>query len=226
MTKQADTDKKIASLIKMGEKALASTTEGHQKHYIDEKLFHDFRISTLSFFTTVFGSKSAFYLEFQKEVANPSPSRTKRGMGILEGARKELQGDWLTTVKTELYGKLERDLLGIARKHVTAGNLISATISATTLLENHLQQFASQNNLAIERKLEGKMIEYTAVQLNSRIYKKGLYPRALNKKIFKWLELGEKITTEETNEIEPDQILTMVDGIAALFVEFPINYLE
>lgn len=226
MIKQADTDKKITALIKMGEKVLASKTEGHQKQYLNEKLFHDFRISTLSFFTTVFGTKSAFYTEFQKEVANPSPSRTERGLGILEGARKELQGDWLTPVKTEIYGQLERDLLSIARKHANQGQFTNATIFSTTLLENHLQQFSSQNNLAIGKKIEGKMTAYTAVQLNSRIYKKGLYPRHLNKKIFKWLELKEQITAEETTEIDLEQVTSMIDGIAALFVEFPISYIE
>lgn len=226
MTKQADTDKKIAALIKMGEKVLASKTEGHQKQYLNEKLFHDFRISTLSFFTVVFGTKSSFYTEFQKEVASPSPSRTERGLGILEGARKELQGDWLTPVKTEIYGQLERDLLGIARKHAGQGQLINATIFATTLLENHLQQFASQNNLAIEKKVDGKMEAYTAVQLNSRIYKKGLYPRQLNKKIFKWLELKDQLASTETAAIDLEQVTAMIDGIAALVVEFPISYFE
>ncbi len=226
MTKQADTDKKVAALIKMGEKVLASKTEGHQKQYLNEKLFHDFRISTLSFFTTVFGTKSSFYIEFQKEVANPSPSRTERGIGILEGARKELQGDWLTPVKTTIYGQLERDLLSIARKHAAQGQLLNATIFATTLLENHLQQFASQNNLNIEKKVEEKMIAYTAVQLNSRIYKKGLYPRPLNKKIFKWLELKEQMSSTEAADIDLEQITSMIDGIAALVVEFPINYFE
>ncbi len=226
MTRPTDTDKKIATLIKQGEKALASSSEGHQKFYMNEKLFHDFRISALSFLTVVFGTKSQFYKEFYKEVTSPTPVKTSRGIGILEGARKELQGDWLTPVRAEIYGDFERDILTVAKNQIQQGIIEGGFTLAMGVLENHLQRFASQNNLPIERKTSTTSRPYTAVQLNSRIYKKGLYPRNLNKKIFKWLELQKQLFDPEVELASKDTLMGTVDQIAAFCVEYPINYLD
>ena len=225
MNKQADTDKKIAYLIKLGEKALASTSEGHQRVYMNERLFHDFRISALSFLTVVFGTKSPFYNEFYKEVTNPTPTRTSRGIGILEAAGKELKGNWLTPVRAEVYGQVERDLLTVARNQVQH-NAQGAYTLAIGILENHLRRFATQNNLKIERETNGSNRPYTAVQLNSRIYKKGLYPRNVNKKIFKCLKLKEQLFDAEAETPDKEMLMSSIDQIAAFCVEYPINHLD
>lgn len=216
-----DTDKKIIALIKMGEKVLATTIEGHQKQYIDEKKFHDFRISSLSFLTVVFGTTSPFYNEFQKEVTHPTPTRTERAIGILAAAQRELQGDWLVTMRSELYGRFTLDLLGNARKQLGEGRKLAAILLSTSLFENHLQHFSSQNDLNIARVADGKSTQYSAVQLNSRAYKKGLYDRKNNKLIFTWLELRETAAQDGVNAITDEQVSSMIDGMVAFIVQYP-----
>lgn len=216
-----DTDKKIIALIKMGEKVLDTTIEGHQKQYIDEKKFHDFRISSLSFLTVVFGTTSPFYNEFQKEVTHPTPTRTERALGILTAAQRELQGGWLISMRAELYGRFTLDLLGNARKQLREGRKLAAILLATSLFENHLQHFSSQNDLDITRAIDGKSTLYSAVQMNSRAYKKGLYDRKINKLIFVWLELRDAALQDGVEAITDEQVSTMIDGMVAFIVQNP-----
>lgn len=221
MKTQHDTDKKIIALIKMGEKVIDTTTEGHQKQYIAEKKFHDFRISSLSFLTVVFGTTSPFYKEFEKEVTHPTPSRAERALGILTAAQRELQGDWLVSVRTELYRRFEIDLLGNCRKQLNEGRKLSAIQLSASIFETHLQHVSSQNDLDIERMLEGKFASYTVVQLNSNAYKKGLYDRKSNKAIFSWIELRETAEQNGIEDISDEQVSSMLDGIIAFIIQYP-----
>lgn len=226
MKTQSDTDKKVIALIKMGEKVLETTTEGHQKQYINEKKFHDFRISALSFLSVTFGEHSTFYKEFYKEATSPTPVRTERAIGILTAVQRELQGDWLGSIRSEVFNVFERDMLTIAKKHATAGKAKSAIVLAASLLENHLQNFSVEKGMSIMRDVDGQMVTYTAVQLNSRAYKKGLYERKVNKKIFAWLELYEKCLDLPNSEIESEPIMRAIDGMMMFFVEHPTKVVE
>ena len=221
MKTQHDTDKKIIALIKMGEKVIDTTTEGHQKQYIAEKKFHDFRISSLSFLTVVFGTTSPFYKEFAKEVTHPTPSRAERALGILTAAQRELQGDWLVSVRTELYLRFELDLLANCRKQLNEGKKLGAIQLATSIFETHLQHFSSQNELDIERMVEGKFTSYTLTQLNSNAYKKGLYERKSNKAIFSWIELRETAESDGVEGIDDEQIRSMLEGMIAFIIKYP-----
>ncbi|CAG34813.1 hypothetical protein [Desulfotalea psychrophila] len=92
MKTQRDTDKKIIALIKMGDKILETAVEGHQKQYLNEKKFHDFRISALSFLSVTFGVTSQFYKEFEKEVTLPNPYQNRTCPRYPHGSAKRATG--------------------------------------------------------------------------------------------------------------------------------------
>lgn len=226
MKTQRDTDKKVIALIKMGEKVLDTTTDGHQKQYINEKKFHDFRISALSFLSVTFGDHSAYYKEFYKEVTTPTPVRCERALGILSSVQREIQGDWLTSMRSDIFNVFERDMLSIAKKQALSGKKKAAIILAASLLDNHLQNFSTENGMNIMHEVDGKMIAFTAVQLNSRAYKKGLFDRKVNKRIFAWLELAEASIDLPDADIDTNAVTKAIDNMTAFFVEFPTKPVE
>lgn len=226
MKTQRDTDKKVIALIKLGEKVLDTTTDGHQKQYINEKKFHDFRISALSFLSVTFGDHSPFYKEFYKEVTTPTPVRCERALGILSSVQREVQGDWLTSMRSEIFNVFERDMLSIAKKQALSGKKKSALILAASLLDNHLQNFSTENGMSIMRDVGGKLVPFSSVQLNSRAYKKGLYDRKINKRIFAWIELAEASIDLPDADIEVDAVTKAIDNMTGFFVEYPTKPVE
>ncbi len=108
MKNQDELIAQAAAIITMGEKVLASeTAEGQSKTFVNEQKFHDFRITALSFLSRVFGEVSSYYQSFKTEVTHNTASRTRRGVGMLTAAKRELKGDWLETTR----GAVARDFL-------------------------------------------------------------------------------------------------------------------
>lgn len=221
MKTQKDTDKKVIALIKMAEKVLETATAGHQKHYIHEKKFHDFRISSLSFLSVVFGDKSPFYKEFEKEVTTPTPTRAERGLGILTAVQRELQGDWLQSVRGEIYNSLERNMLKSCQTLLQNGQKLSAIVLAAGIIDTHLKSLCLEKGVNTTKEQDGKQVDCTAIQLNSRTYKKGIFERKLNKKIFFALEIAQKANNEGITEITDEQVEKMLANTLELIITFP-----
>ncbi|MGL1932574.1 MAG: hypothetical protein OCC45_12585 [Desulfotalea sp.] len=224
-TKQ-ETDKKVIALIKMAEKILETATAGHQKHYINEKMFHDFRISSLSFLAVVFSEKSPFYKEFEKEVTTPTPIRTERGLGILTSVQRELQGDWLTSVRGEIFNSMERGMIQNCQNQLKNGQKLSAIILASGILDNHLRSLCVDKGVNTSKDVAGEQVDCSTIQLNSRAYKKNVYDRKFNKNIFSWIEIQQKADCDGVSEIKDEQVENMLKGIIELIVKFPCTPVE
>ncbi len=80
MKNQDELIAQAAAIITLGEKVLATeTSDSQSKSLVNEQNFHDFRISSLSFLSRVFGETSTYYESFRTEVIHHTASRTRRG---------------------------------------------------------------------------------------------------------------------------------------------------
>ncbi|WP_041277430.1 hypothetical protein [Desulfotalea psychrophila] len=129
-------------------------------------------------------------------------------------------------MKTEVYGKFERGLLINAKRQLSEGKKLSALVLAMNLLESHLQNFSLQNEMSIMREVGGVTHPYTSVQINSRVYKKGLYERKTNKSIFTWLEIQQKASDDGIDSISEEQINKLIDGIILFTITYPTEPAE
>ncbi len=167
------------AIIILGEKVLATeTSENQSKSLVNEQKFHDFRITALSFFSRVFGETSTYYESLRTEVIHHTASRTRRGIGILTAAKRELQGDWLTTTSGAVSRDNLLDMLRIARIQFDQDNYSAAAIIAGAILEKHLRNLCLARGIAIHNEIQSKAVPKKGLQLTGEAYKKEIVRQA------------------------------------------------
>lgn len=204
----------LAAILTTGEKVLATETgENQQKRLVSEEKFHDFRISAMSFLGRVFGQDSTYHQSFKSEVTQPSASRTRRGIGILTAAEKDLRGDWLETTSGAITRDVLTDMLRLAKSQLELQNLKAAAIIAGVVLEKQLRNLCLINGIKIHNEIQNKAVAKKGLQLTGEAYKRKLYDRQANKEIISWLELYDRAAEAKGGDIPTEQVKTMVNGV-------------
>lgn len=207
---QADT------MINIGEKVLATESgESQLKPLVNEKKFHDFRISALSYMSRVFGENSNFYQTFRTEVTHPTSSRTRRGLGLLEGAKRELQGDWLSTTQGALTRSILEDMLQMAENQLEMQNSSAAATITGTVIELQLRYLCQARGLSIHNEIQGKAVPKKVLQLAGDGYKKKILSRQDNKAVVSWIDLC-RDGAEGKDSVTVKQVKTMIRGVKNL----------
>lgn len=201
------------ALINIGENVLATESgESQLKPLVNEKKFHDFRISALSYLSRVFGESSNFYQTFRTEVTHPTSSRTRRGLGLLEGAKRELQGDWLSTTRGALIRDTLEDMLQLAADQLDKGNNIAAASITGAVVELQLRYLCQAGGVSIHNHVQGKAVPKKGIQLAGDGYKKKILSRQENKVVTSWLNLSESIS-EGKDSVTTKQIKAMLRDV-------------
>lgn len=214
MKNQDELIAQAAAIITMGEKVLATeTSDGQSKSLVNEQKFHDFRLSALSFFSRVFGEVSTYYESFRTEVTHHTASRTRRGIGMLTAAQKELQGDWLETTKGTVCRNILADMLRLARMQFEQNNHVAAAIISGAILEEQLRNICLARGIALHNEIQGKAVPKKGLQLTGEAYKKKLYDRQDNKAVMAWLELFDAAAKGNSDAVSRDQVKSMLNEI-------------
>ena len=204
------------AVVKLGEKVLASEATGsQQKSYVDEQTFHDFRIAATSYLVRVFGENSTYYQSFRTEVTHPTTSRTRRGMGMVTAALRELQGDWLETTRGMISRETLADLLRLAQQQLDLQNHMATAVITGSVLEVLLQHLCLANGIPTENQLQKKAVVKKGLQLTGDAYKKKLFNRQEHKSIISWLELNEAACGKNETVAATD-VKAMYLGVRAL----------
>ena len=201
-----------SAIITMGEKVLGTeTVDDKSKALVNEFKFHDFRISALSFLSRVFGEVSTYYQSFRTEVTHHTASRTRRGIGMLTAAKRELQGNWLETTTGGASRDILLDMLRLARIQFDQDNHLAAAVISGAILEQQLRNLCLARGIAINNELHGKAVPKRGLQLTGEAYKKKLYDRQDNKAIISWLEICDDAAKGKADTITSGQVKSMLD---------------
>jgi len=201
------------TLINIGEKVLATeSSESQLKPLVNEKNFHDFRISALSYLSRVFGESSNFYQAFRTEVTHPTSSRTRRGLGLLDGAKRELQGDWLSTTQGALTRNILEEMLQLAENQLEQENRGAAASITGAVVELHLRYLCQARGLSIHNEIQGKAVPKKVLQLAGDGYKKKILSRQDNKAVVSWIELC-KDGAEGKDSVTVKQVKAMIRSV-------------
>lgn len=214
---------KLQAIIEMGNGVLATETQGFQKQtFVDEQKFHDFRISGLSLLSRIFGNTSQHYTCFKSEVTIPGSSRTKRGIGILTSAIRELQdNNWLETTRGSLTSEVLKEFMDMSRVHIENKAPVPAIILMTAVLEKHLRNFCQANGIDVINRQQSTPAPKRALQLASDGYKKKLFDRAQNKNLLSWLKLCDRINQDPASTVSTEQAEKMHRGIKRFLAATP-----
>ncbi len=220
MKNQDELITQATAIITMGEKVLATeTSDSQSKSLVNEIKFHDFRITTLSYLGRVFGEISTYYESFRTEVTHHTASRTRRGIGILTAARRELQGDWLETTSGAITRDILIDMLRLARMQFDQGNHCAAAVIAGAILEKQLRSLCLARGIAIHNEIQGKAVPKKGLQLTGEAYKKKLYDRQDNKAVISWLELCDAAAQGTVEAIDGGQVKNMLNEMQAFLTK-------
>lgn len=201
------------TLIQIGEQVLATESgESQLKPLVNEKKFHDFRISALSYLSRVFGESSSPYQAFRTEVTHPTSSRTRRGLGLLEGAKRDLRGDWLSTTRGALTRDILEDMLQLAATQLEKGSTMAAASIAGAVVELQLRYLCQAGGVSIHNQVQGKAVPKKGMQLAGDGYKKKILSRQENKAVTSWIELSSNGSEGETS-VTAKQIKTMLRDV-------------
>ncbi len=202
MKNRENLTEKLQAIIEMGNKVLATETQGFQKQtFVDEQKFHDFRISGLSLLSRIFGDTSQHYTCFKSEVTIPGSSRTKRGIGILTSAARELQGNWLETTRGNITSEILEEFMDIARAYIEKNAPAAAIILLAAILEKHLRNLCLANGIDVMNRQQSTPAPKRPLQLTSDGYKKKLFDRTQNKKLLSWLELCDRMNQDSDSTL-------------------------
>ncbi len=220
MKNQDELIAQASTLLTMGEKVLTTETgEAQTKSLVNEEKFHDFRISALSFLSRVFGEVSTYYESFRTEVIHHTASRTRRGIGLLTAARRELQGDWLETTKGAISREILLDMLRLARMHYEQDNPWAAAIVAGAILEKELHNLCLAKGIPLHNEIQGKAVPKKGLQLTGEAYKKKLCDRQDNKAIIAWFELCDNAAKGNHDSITSPQVQRMLNDMQAFLTK-------
>lgn len=220
MKNQDELITQVTAIITMGEKVLATeTSDSQSKSFVNEVKFHDFRITALSYLGRVFSENSTYYESFRTEVTHHTASRTRRGIGILTAARRELQGDWLETTSGAIARDILIDMLRLARMQFDQGNHCAAAVIAGVILEKQLRNLCLARGIAIDNEIQGKAVAKKGLQLTGEAYKKKLYDRQDNKAVICWLELCDAAAKGKVEEIDSGQVKNMLNEMQAFLTK-------
>jgi hypothetical protein len=220
MKNQDELIAQATAIITMGENVLATeTSDSQSKSLVNEQKFHDFRISALSYLSRVFGEVSTYYESFRTEVIHHTASRTRRGIGMLTAAKRELQGNWLETTSGMVSRDILLDMLRIARNQFDQGNHYAAAIIAGAILEKQLRNLCLARGIAIHNEIQGKAVPKKGLQLTGEAYKKKLYDRQDNKAVISWLELCDAATKGTHDTITSGQVKSMLNEMQAFLTK-------
>lgn len=202
-------------LLALGSKAL--DTEGrtpYGRHFLQQDAFSQFRGSGLSYLKTVFGDQHPLYADFSRKVKDAVPDDVRQGVGILQAAKDELAGGWLSTVKGLVSAEVFADMLEMATHLLEEHYKDAAAVLTGGVLEEHLRQLCRKNQIPVETTVKGTTKPKKADTLNADLARATVYNTLDQKLVTGWLDLRNKAAHAKYSEYTEQQVALMHSGVA------------
>lgn len=204
---------RLDKITQLGTQVIASVTgyDTYMGKYVNHQLLAQYRTSSLSFLTSVFGDKSPYYLEFKEKVNNQYPSETEIGQGILQAVKDEILNGGLINVKKLVTADLFADFLEMAEYLLSENYKDASAVMIGSVLEEHLRKLCDANKISITNKKDGKPKK--ADLLNAELAGQSVYDKLDLKNVTAWLDLRNKAAHGKYPEYNIDQVKNMLDGV-------------
>ena len=209
-------------LIKKADMVLASRRTTDFGEYVDSGLYYEFRSSSLSFFTALYGESHPYYKEFDKHVDVERPDEVERGRGILRAARDEMAGGWLNSVRGIVSAELFADFLEMAGYLIAEGYKDASAVMVGSVLEEHLRQLCQKNKIDVTIEKDGKRVPRKADALNADLAGKSIYSKLDQKNITAWLDLRNKAAHGQYSEYNDVQVKLMHQAVGEFIARITV----
>jgi hypothetical protein len=208
-----DIKARVNELITLAGNVLATRHKSNEADLLNSEAFAEFRTSSLSFLERVFGKEHPFYRDFDRQVKDISRYMTEQGRGILKGAKQEIDGGWLFTVKGLVSAEIFSDFLEMAEYLLQEGYKDPAAVMTGSVLEEHLRQLCNKEGIPVEVDKGGKLSPKRADLLNAELASAGTYNKLDQKAVISWLDLRNKAAHGKYDEYTKEQVEFMYQGV-------------
>jgi hypothetical protein len=219
----SDLIKRVDQLIEQGKAVLASKREKVPSYpFVDSGKFPGFRSGALSFVERVYGTQHSHYNEFRVSVHSDSSYCVEAGIGILESIKEEISGNWLFSIKGLITAEIFADFLEMAEYLLAQDYKDPAAVVAGSVLEEHLRQLCTRNDIDVETESEGKLTPKKADRMNADLAKAEVYNKLDQKLVTAWLDLRNKAAHGKYEEYNKEQVQQMLQGITEFLARVSI----
>ena len=222
--KKEDLLRRIDELIEQAKAVLGSryTAQMTGNYYVNSGSMAGFRSASLSFLKLIFGESHPYYLEFEKQTAANGLHHAEKGTAILQAARSEIAGGWLSSLKGLIAAELFSDFLDMADHLLEAGYKGPAGVMAGCVIEEHIRQLCLKKGIEVHETKDGRQVPKKADRLNAELGKAEIYTKLDQKLITAWLDLRNKAAHGKFDEFSNDQVSQMILGITEFMVRVSV----
>lgn len=213
--KTEDLLKRVDLLITKASQVLSSATRRDYSTDVDGEIFNEFRASSLSFLSKLFGVNHAYYKEFDKKVTGTHPSYTESGKGILQAVKTEIESGWLFQIKDFISAEIFSNFLEMSEYLLQEKYKDPAAVMIGGVLEEHLRQLCDKNSIVTSSTdSNGKLQPKKADLLNAELTKASIYNKLDQKNITAWLDLRNNAAHGRYSEYNQEQVDSMLRGVS------------
>jgi hypothetical protein len=206
--------KRLAELIEMGERVLATRSDpgpnviGDDR--VDTQLAYQWATSVQNLLARVFGQASEHYKNFTAQVGDHlSFSPTYRAQGILKAAEDDHDKGQLFEIRRLVEAELLDDFLEQAEHLLGSGYYQPAAVVAGCVLEDRLRKLCGQHGIALppKPKLDA---------MNAELAKAGVYSKLVHKRVTTLADLRNKAAHGQWSEFSQDDVKEMIQAVRRL----------
>jgi len=200
-------------LIVQGQDVLKTKNKGQFGTYVNSGKFLGFRSACLSFLSNLFSKEHPYYLEFDKNVSDSTPSKTEQGIGVLYAVKNELEGGWIRTTKGLIASEIFSDFLEMSSHLFEEGYKDPAAVMAGSVLAEHLRNLCEKHEIETHQEKGEKFIPKKASALNAELAKHQVITKLDEKAITAWLDLRNKAAHGKYEEYTKEQVGLLIQSI-------------
>lgn len=207
--------RRVDELIQMGNGVLSTEIQNPLgKKFVDLNAFYEFSSASISFIIKLFGKDHPYFKDFSEKVNAAMPTTTKRGLGMLQAIRGEIEHGWLTSTIGLISADIFNDFLEMAEHLLNEGYKDSAAVISGSALEKHLKNLCEANNIETTIERDAKKIPKKADAINSDLARAKVYSKLDQKSVTFWLGIRNNAAHGQYEEYNNDQVKIMIFGIS------------
>lgn len=206
---------RVDALIALADKTFKTKTSGgtYSLPSVSSDLFNELRTSSLSLIHSLYGVIHPYYRDFENKVDRASPSVVMAAKGILAAIKTEIDNGWLDTLSGVVSAEIFSDFLEMAEHLLSENYKDPSAVMIGSVLEEHLRQLCTKNQISITELRNGKSINKKADTLNAELATTVVYNKLDQKSVTAWLDLRNKAAHGKYSEYNIDQVKLMLQGV-------------
>jgi hypothetical protein len=202
---------RLDSLISLGETVEAEPVS--DRYYVNNRLFQEWRTSSLAFLEATLGSDSIHYREFEERCKWPQRHEAVRGYAILRAAREDIAGGYLQKVEALVSASVFSDFLEMAEHLLDNGYKDPAASLIGAVLENGLRRICSNNNITVKT-------DDNISSLNQKLAQNHIYNPLQQGQIQVWNKLRDYADHGNFDQYKQDDVKDMLKGVRGFLSDY------